>query len=108
MSTVIPFSSWLTLVVLPLLWLLFIYVRKRVSKRKLIRTNFMTSMAQALFVWSCLVTGINLIFQGATEKLDLPYTLIEPVHPLIYSGFFVLALALWVIYENLRKLWKKG
>ncbi len=77
------------------------------SKRRLTQFDFLNSVGQALLALSAIITGINLICLGVAEEVNFPHTPIEPVHPLISSGFFVLALGSWVIYANVRKLWKK-
>jgi len=107
MSEAFSFPSWLTAICLLVLVIVFIVTKAKTSKRKLTQWDVMNSVGQALLALSAIITGINLICLGTAEEVNLPHTLIEPVHPLISSGFFVLALGLWVIYENVRRLRKK-
>jgi len=67
----------------------------------------MTTTLQALLACGAMITGINLIVWCASGELDLPQTLLEPLHPLLAAGFFLIAICLWVVYRNLRGLWKK-
>lgn len=105
MSGALP--NWLTVVILLFFFLIFVVAKILNSKRKLTAFDFMTTTLQASLACGAMITGINLIVWCASGELDLPQTLLEPLHPLLAAGFFLIALCLWVVYRNLRGLWKK-
>lgn len=107
MSQALFFPSWLTAIISLLLIGLFIMMKSASSKRKLTLWDFMTSVLQALFALGAVITGVNLIWLCVAGELPLPRALIEPVHPLLAAGFFLLTVGLWVVYENLRRFRKK-
>lgn len=107
MNEIFSFHPWLTVLILLFLFLLFVVIKITGSKRKITSWDFMTSAAQALFAGSAIIMGIDIICLWTLGELYLPHTLIEPVHPLLAVGFFLLAMGSWVIYENLRRFRKK-
>ena len=107
MSEAYPFSYGLTIGVLLILFIVFLARRIAGPKGKLTLRDFMSSVLQAVFASSAIITGINLICMWVAGELRPPRTLIEPVNPILSAGFILIALSLWVIYENLRGLSKK-
>jgi uncharacterized membrane protein YiaA len=101
MGNSLSLPPYFTILIIAILFTVFLVAKHCRSKRKLSSHDFFTSIAQALLAGGAIIIGVNFIGLWALGELELPHTLIDPAGPELTIGFFLVSLALWIVYSNL-------
>ena len=97
------FTHKATMIILIPHFISFLYVDLKISKRKLELNNFINPALQSAFATSLLSHGLNIFYWGLINDYDFPPSLFPTVWPFLEAGLLLLALWLYVVYENISR-----
>ena len=98
------FTHMATLIILIPHFISFLYAEWKISERKLEIINFINPAIQSALATSLLSHGLNIFYWGLMNEHDFPPALFPTVWPFLEAGLLLLALWLYVIYENLSRV----
>lgn len=97
------FTHKATMIILIPHFISFLYVELKISKRKLELNDFINPALQSAFATSLLSHGLNIFYWGLITEYDFPPSLFPTVWPFLEAGLLLLALWLYVVYENISR-----
>jgi hypothetical protein len=100
-----PLPSWVTLLIVLVIFGLVLYIKWKISKEGLTQYDFMVAAGEAFFMASIATLCIRVFYCSATGELHLPSGPLEPPDPILAVALFLLALLLTFIHGYWRR-WK--